>query len=87
MASKLTIDQLMAMEKLTGQEYTLSGTPRRRPRSVYDSLLIGISKQHHYTMKDMSLEKSCLSDTLKNFIRKFPDGYWPELPSTPGEQK
>jgi hypothetical protein len=47
---KLTIDQLMVLETLCNQQLCLTGLPRKTPRSLKQSLGIGIPESHHWHM-------------------------------------
>lgn len=58
MAKKLSISQLITLERLTQREYTLTGTPRKtHNRSVYDSDLLGIPREHHEHMRSIAVDQ------------------------------
>jgi len=42
----MTREQLKMLEALTGQEYTLKGTPRKRPRTPAQAHRIGLPHRH-----------------------------------------
>jgi hypothetical protein len=46
MSKRLTIPQLLAMEKLTGRQYYLNGLPRTKPRTPKEADNIGIPLDH-----------------------------------------
>lgn len=46
MTKKLNAEQLIAMERLAGREYTLAGTPRKKPRSDKENQKLGIDDDH-----------------------------------------
>lgn len=79
MSKRLTIDQLMALERLAGREYTVAGTPRKNSRSKYDSHLLGITKEHHIYMKKLNLSKFDSTPALKKFFEKISFS-WPDWP-------
>jgi hypothetical protein len=78
MSKKLTINQLMALERLTGKEYTLSGTPRKQPRSKYTSQLLGITKEHHVEMKKIKLPDVNQFPSLRKLLEQAIDIDWPK---------
>ena len=80
MSKKLTIDQLMALERLTGKEYTLTGTPRKIPRSIYDSHYIGITREHHIMIKTTMIKNSHSMDSIftQIMLRATEKTSWPE---------
>jgi hypothetical protein len=47
---KLTINQLILLETLRNQELCVNGLPRKTPRSLKQSLDMGIPESHHRHM-------------------------------------
>lgn len=46
MAKRLTIEQLVAMERLSGKQYTFAGTIRKRFRGRAESKKLGLPTDH-----------------------------------------
>ena len=79
MSKKLTINQLMALERLTSKEYTLIGTPRKNPRVRWESEKLGIPHDHYIAMRKISIENTCLSPLLKQRLLESLDLNWPNM--------
>jgi len=76
MSRRLTPDQLMMMEQLSGREHTSTGSVRKRPRSQKESDSLGISREHHKSMKIkiLKIESSGIrSPMLKQILLKAYD--------------
>lgn len=52
MMTKLTVEQLMSLEKMTGRQYNFDGKPRERIRSTELSKRYKIPLDHHDYMMD-----------------------------------
>jgi len=46
MAKRLTVEQLVAMERLSGKQYTFGGTVRKRMRDRKQSQALGLPVDH-----------------------------------------
>jgi len=46
MAKRLTVEQVVALERLTGRQYTFAGTVRKRMRDRKQSQALGLPVDH-----------------------------------------
>lgn len=49
---RLTLDQLLTLEKLTNKEYYLNGSPRIRPRTDIENTKLNIPQEHCELMSE-----------------------------------
>lgn len=76
MTSKLTIPQLIMLEKLHQKQYTLSGKLRRLPRTLAEDRRLGIPEQHREYMHECrwgSIHSPKLRQLLKQIRTNHPD--------------
>jgi len=72
MSKRLTIDQLIMMEKLTGKEHTITGVVRKKPRTRVQSAALNIPQSHHNEMKELKLNLTGIkSQKLKDLLLGF----------------
>ena len=50
---KLTIEQLIMLERLTGRQHTLQGRPRIRPRTWRENQILGIPQDHAIFLRQL----------------------------------
>jgi hypothetical protein len=70
MTRKLTIPQLIMMERLHQKEYTLSGKLRKLPRTLAQNSHLGIPQQHIEFMRQCRWNSGG-SDKLRRLISQI----------------